>query len=129
MRTQKATCQVQRGGKGSRAEPAHAPVGRHEVKARLRLKQMSNADAAEKMGQVRAAAHADVLARIDQLARGAVGERTGPAAQAIARLDQSDLEATRSKRGRGRQASQARTDDDDTIGHMCPGRLTTEAQR
>jgi hypothetical protein len=49
-----------------------------------------------------AAAHADMLTRVDELAGDAVGERAGSAAETVARLEESDLKSSRRQGRRGR---------------------------
>ncbi len=93
-----------------RAESAHAAVRRHEIQSRLGLHQVVNPKDFAEMGQVRAAAHADVLAGIDEFARSAVAEGTGPPAEPAARFDQRDAEAARRQRRRRRQPRQAAAD-------------------
>ena len=61
-----------------------APVRRQEVKNRLGGEQMVNADGAAEVGEVGATAHAYMLASVNDLAGGRVGERTRPATEAIA---------------------------------------------
>jgi hypothetical protein len=55
-------------------EPAHPAIGSHEVKARLRTKPMIDADRPAKVPEISAAAHADVLTGVDELARGRISK-------------------------------------------------------
>ena len=90
---QEAPGQVQRRGQVVRAERADAPVGRHEVERALRLEQVVDAGDPAKVREVGAAAHRDVLAGVERLPRRRVGERPGPAADAVARLVDRDFVA------------------------------------
>ncbi len=97
VRSQEAPGQVEWGGPRVGAEPAAASIGGHENQGGLRLEQMSDAERAKEMCQVRAATHADVLAGIDELAgdRGLKG--TGPTAQPATRFKQGDSKAARAR--------------------------------
>jgi hypothetical protein len=68
--------------------------------------------ATTEVGQVRATAHADVLAVVNKLARGRVGERTGPPAKLSPRLEQLDtatvIDQRRSCRKPGESAANDR---------------------
>lgn len=117
MGEEKTTGQVHRRGQSIRTKSAHAPVRRHEVKPRLRFKEVRDADRAAEMSEIGAATHADVLARIDELARLRIGEGTRSAAQSTARLQERDGKAPWCQCRRRRQAGETTTDDQDPIGH------------
>ena len=59
----------------------------------MRRELVTDPDRVEKVGEVGAATHADVLTSIDELAGGGVGERTGPAAEALSRLQYGHAKA------------------------------------
>src|SRR5690348_4589920 len=103
---------------GARLKSADAAVGRHEIKARLWLDQLVDLERAKKMRKIGAAAHADVLASVDQLPGGAVVEGAGPAAEAIARFQERDAKPARRQRRRRRQARQSTADDNDAWLHL-----------
>jgi hypothetical protein len=65
------------------------------VQPRLRLKHLRDADGPAEVGEVGAAAHADVLADVNELAAASVGEGAGAAAEAGASFDQSDADTVR----------------------------------
>jgi hypothetical protein len=67
-------------------ESADAAIRRHEVETRLRPEQMADAHLSAKMGEAGAAAHADVLTGINELAARGILKRAGPAAKPIARF-------------------------------------------
>ena len=119
MGAEEGAGEVKRRGQAVGGEAADAAVGRHEVEAGLGLKEMGDADGLAKMGEVGAAAHADVLAGVDELSGGGVGEGTGPAAEAVARFEHGDVEAALGERRGGRQSRQPAADDDDPIRHAC----------
>jgi len=75
-----------------------------EMQDAVVAEEILDAHASAKVGQVRAAAHADVLAMIDQLARGGIAITCGPAAQATSCLEQFDVSAGLGERHRGRQS-------------------------
>ena len=101
------------------AEAANAAVGRHEIKSGLYGQQVVDADALAEMGEVGATAHAGMLAGIDELPGGGVGEGTGPTAETIARFQQRDLKAARSQGLGRRQPGQSAADNDDSASHSA----------
>src|SRR5207249_4282884 len=84
---------------------ADTPIGRHEVERFLRPQVARDTYGPAEVGQVRAAAHADVLAGVDELTAGGVVERTGPAAEPAARLADGNGEAALRQAHRRRQPS------------------------
>src|SRR5262245_38992700 len=96
------------------AESADAAIRRDERKAALRREQMIDADDPTKMGKVRATAHADMLAGVDELPGRGVLKRAGPAAQTIASFEERDGETARRQGSRRRQARQAAAEDEHT---------------
>ena len=70
-----------RGQDSQTEDAAHAAVRRLKPERSLRLQKVLNADRPAEVGEVRAAAHADVLARIDELPRHGIAERRCPPAQ------------------------------------------------
>src|SRR5439155_25768773 len=80
VRAPKAPRQVKRCRQRIRLKSAQASVRGHEVEVRLRLEQVGDANRAAEMGKVRAAAHANVLAGIDELTARRIVKRSGPPA-------------------------------------------------
>src|SRR5581483_7699148 len=78
---------------------------------------MSNADDTTKVSEIGAAAHADVLASIDRLSAGGIGERTSPSAHTLPRLKQGHGEAARRQCRRRRQSCQSCSDDRHALRH------------
>ena len=72
--------QVKGSGQGIGGETADAPVGGDEIETGLGLQQVGDADGPAEMGEVGAAAHADMLAGVDELPAGGVGKGPGPPA-------------------------------------------------
>src|SRR6516165_800806 len=109
---------MQRRRPAVRAESAHAAVGRHEIQRRLGLHQVVNAKDFAEMGQIGAAAHADVLASIDEFARYAVVKGAGSPTEPAARIEQRDAKAARRQRRRRRQPRQTAADDEHAGLHL-----------
>ena len=79
---------------------------------------MGDAERLAEVGQVRAAAHADVLTGIDELPAGGIGERAGPAAEPAARFEQRDAKSARRQGLRRREACAIAADDEDAGIHF-----------
>src|SRR5579875_3970412 len=95
MQTEKTPGQVQRSRQQTGTEATPAPIRRHKPQSWLTLKQMRDADRTAKMGKVSTATHADVLAGIDRLSAGDIGEGAGSSAQPLPRFEQRHSEAAR----------------------------------
>src|SRR5260370_30787416 len=94
------------------------PSGGHEIETRLRLHPLLDSDGLREMLELSAAAHADVLTGIDELAGGGIGERTCPATQAVARLKKRDLKSLGRQCRRGRQTRRTYANDNVENAHF-----------
>ena len=92
MGAEEGAGEVQGSGQTVGGEGADAAVGRHEEEAALGSEEMIDADGPAEVGEVGAAAHADVLAGVEELAGGGVGEGAGPAAEPAAQFEEGDGE-------------------------------------
>jgi hypothetical protein len=115
MGPQKTSRQMKRGRQAVGGETTDAAIRRHEKQARLCLQQVVEADGAGEVSEVGAAAHADVLADIEHLAAGGVGEGAGPSAEAVARFQEGDAKAARGQRRRGGKAGQTGAEDGNVV--------------
>ena len=87
-------------------------IGSDKQQRAVTAKQVVDAGAAAEVDQVGTAAHADMLAMVDQLARGRIAKRRRAPAQGTPRLDELHS-ATRFRQGhRRRHACQASANDD-----------------
>jgi hypothetical protein len=91
---------MQRSRQSISPKSAYPPIRRHEIERRLRRNQMVDADSLAEVIEVRAAAHADVLAGVDELAGRGISEGAGSATQAVARFEDRDLKSAGRQRGR-----------------------------
>ena len=104
MGAPKASRQMQRRGNRIGAKLTHPSVRGHEVEALLRLNPTIDANGPREVLEVGAAAHADVLAGVDELAGRGIGEGASSAAKTVARFEQRDLKSAGRQGGRRRQA-------------------------
>src|SRR5262249_5950798 len=95
MGAQEAAGEMKRRGEPAGLEAANPAVGRNEIQTGLGAKQVGYAQGAEEVREVRAAAHADVLAGIDELPRRTVRERAGAPSQPTSRFQQRNAEPAR----------------------------------
>ncbi len=110
--------EVEGRGEGVGGEAAEAAVRGEEVESALRPQQAVDAEPAAEVGEVGAAAHADVLAGVGELAGGGVGEGAGPPAEARACFQEGKATAAFREGDAGGQAGQPGAEDADAIGHQ-----------
>ena len=106
---------MQRSGKRAGTKPVHDSVGADKKQLPLGPQQIRNPHGFAEMLKVGAAAHADVLAVVDQLAGGLIDERTGPAAQPGSGFQQRHRQFSFRQSDRSRQPGQSATDDDRVV--------------
>jgi hypothetical protein len=107
--------EMERGGPSVGLEDTPAAIRGQEVEPGLRREQVADGKGLEEVCEIGAAAHADVLAGIDELAGVRVCKRTGAAAEAMTRLQDRHAEAALRQGGRGGQSGQSASDDGDSI--------------
>ena len=117
--------QMQRRGQPVRAEPAAAAGAVDERQFPLHAEAVGDADAVAERPQVRAAAHADVLAVVHQVAGGLVLEGGRPPAQPGPRLQHRHRHAAAGQRRRGRQARQPPAGNDHPVRLRRHSAITT----
>ena len=111
LQSPKSAGQVQwRRQPGGRREVVNPIVGPDEVQPPVAAEQVGGPGAAAEIGQVRAAAHADVLAVVDEFAGRRIDERAGASAQPASGFEQFDAAAGLGQRHGGSRSGQAAAD-------------------
>jgi hypothetical protein len=119
MRAEDGPAEMERRGPAIGLEYTPAAIRRDEVQSGLGREVMVDTDGPEEVSEIGAASHADVLTRVDELARGRVRKRSGSTAETAARFQNGHDEPSFGKRcGRG-QASETAANDRDTP-HAVP---------
>ena len=112
VRPEQRAAEVERGGPRVGGEDAFAAVRSAEPELRLRFEQAAHAEGFAEAVEGGAAAHADVLAGIDEFARRGIGEARRPPAEAGPRFEQRDGVPAPGEGHRRRETRQSAADHD-----------------